>query len=139
MAEIIPKIVNNSVDLRCAQKIGETVIICTDRQFFVELDKKVSGNNVVRKTRSLGKKGIIAGAILSFFTAGLGLVVVGLSALGTIAGVAMDQFKDYKVIMDYADQRVIFLKEKGNHRYDENRDTIKGIDLNQVIQKNNRG
>ena len=38
--------------------------------------------------------------------------------------------------MDYSERRVIFLKLKGANQFDENRDTIKGIDLNAVIQKN---
>lgn len=136
MAEITPVIANDAMELRCARKLGEIVIVCTDKAFFAELDKKVSGNNALRKTKSMSKKGILAGIALSFFTAGAGLVVMGLGALGTIAGTAMDQFKDYKVIMDYSERRVIFLKLKGANQFDENRDTIKGIDLNAVIQKN---
>lgn len=138
MATYVPKIVDNSLDLKCAQKLGETVIISTSKEFFVELDKKVSGSKIARKTKSVGKKGIILGGILTILTGGLGLVVLGASALGTVAGVAMDQFKDYKIMLDYDCKRVIFLKSKGSNAFDENKDTIDGIDLNAIILKNKR-
>lgn len=135
MANHIPKIANDSIELRCACKLGETVIVSTDRNFFVELDEKVSKSNAAKKTKSLGKKGIIAGVALSFFTGGLGLAVIAASALGTVAGVALEKFKDYKVVMDYAEKRVIFLKKHGSNAFDENIDTIEGIDINAILLK----
>ena len=138
MAHYIPKIANNTTDLRCARKTGETVIVCTDHDFFAELDKKVTGDKVLNKTKKLGMKGLVAGAILSSFTAGLGLVVLVASALGTVAGVALEQFKDYNVVMDYEEKRVIFLKSQGKTSFTPNKDTIEGIDINKFIQKSDQ-
>lgn len=136
MAEYFPKVANNALDLKCAQKTGATVIVCTDKQFFSELDKQVSNANAARKVKSIGANGVVLGGLLTIFTGGLGLALLGLGALGTIAGVSLDKFKDYTPIMDYAEKRVIFLKANGNKAFDVNKDTVAGIDINKVIQQN---
>lgn len=133
MANYVPKYANNAIDLKCFQKTDEPVIVCTDKEFFIQLDKKVSGNKLARKTKSVSTNGLIIGGVLSLFTGGLGLVVLGASALGTIAGIALDQFKDYKAIMDYSEKRVIFIKVHGTNCFNENFDTIEGIDLNHIL------
>lgn len=135
MAEYTPVYVSNALDLKCARETGEVVIVSNDEKFFVELDKKVSKSNLGKKTKKLGK-GLIGVGVLGLATISAGLIPLAIGAVGSIAGTALSDFKEYDVIVDYSERRVIFLKKKGKAVFNENTDIIKGINLNTVIQKN---
>ena len=147
MANYIPVEVSDKMDLKCAMETGSVVIVITDKEFFSAMDGEIAKDKAGKKTNRVGKKvlgaGVGLGALiyipLGFFTGGLGcipLAVTGAGALGSIIGGSMTKFKEYAVIMDYAEKRVIMLKKKGKQTFNEKKDTIEGIDLKDVLQRN---
>ena len=66
------------------------------------------------------------------------LAVAGIGGLSKVVGSAMDDFKNYTLVIDYENKRVIFVKVKGDPRFDEKTDKIVGIDLKEIISKNNQ-
>lgn len=77
--------------------------------------------------------------ILGLLTIGLGLtpLIVGAAGIaGAVASGNLSKFKNYDAIIDYSEKRVIFLKTRGKAAFVVENDTIEGIDLKEIINKN---
>ena len=130
MAVYAPVFVDNKLDLRCAVKNKDVVIVNRDQAFFEKMDKEVS---VSKGVQVAGRIGLGVGAVVGVVaTLGLGAVIVGGSALGLYYG---NKLKDYTCMIDYAERRVILLRKHKPNKFDENLDTIEGIDLNAIAIK----
>lgn len=131
MANYVPVFVENELDLHCAIKNNTAVIVTKDRDLFAELDKKVTYS---KGKRLAGNIGIGVGAAIgAFFTLGVGAAIAGGSALGKYLG---DKLRDYNYVVDYTEKRVILLRKHKPHKFNENIDTIEGIDLNVIAVQN---
>lgn len=131
MANYVPVFVENELDLHCAIKNNTAVIVTKDRDLFAELDKKVTYS---KGKRVLGNIGIGVGAAIgTFLTLGVGAAIAGGSALGKYLG---DKLRDYNYVVDYTEKRVILLRKHNPHKFNENTDTIEGIDLNAIAIQN---
>lgn len=143
-----PKYVNNEIDLRCAVNTREVVIVSSDTALFVELESKFKKKKASVKTKKAGsflsKVGMGLFAI-SLFVPGLNgvvlmgeLAVAGIGGLSKLLGSAIDDFKNYTMVIDYENKRVLFVRVKGNPCFNEKVDRIPGIDLQEIIRKNNQ-
>ena len=130
MAVYTPVFVDNKLDLYCAIKNNTAVIITKDRELFSELDKEVTYS---KSKRLIGNIGIgIGAAIGAFLTLGAGVVIAGGSALGKYLG---DSLRDYNYVVVYAEKQVLLLRKHKPNKFNENLDTIEGIDLNAIAIK----
>ena len=143
-----PTYVDNDIDLKCAINTKKVVIISSDKKLFVELEskfKKKKAASATKKTGSFISKVGMGLFAISMFIPGLNgivlmgeLAVAGVGGLSKIVGSAMDDFKNYTMIIDYENKRVLFIKVKGNPCFNENKDKISGIDLKSILEKNNQ-
>jgi hypothetical protein len=143
-----PKYVDNEIDLKCAINTREVVIVSSDKALFVELEAKFKKKKASTKTKKAGsflsKVGMGLFAI-SLFIPGLNgvvlmgeLAVAGIGGLSRLAGSAIDDFKNYTMVIDYENKRVLFVRVKGNPCFNEKADRIVGIDLQEIIRRNNQ-
>ena len=143
---IVPKYVSTEVDLKCAVKTKELVIVSDDNNLFIDLEAQLKK----KKTSAKAKKGgsVIAKIgsglfIVSMFIPGLNgavlmgeLAVAGIGGIGKLVGSALDDFKDYAMIADYTNKRVLLVRVKGTPSYNKKTDTIEGIDLDEILKQN---
>ena len=139
-----PKYVDNELDLKCAINTREVVIVSSNKELFEELEakfKKKKASTKTKKTGSLVSKIGMGLFTVSLFIPGLNgvvlmgeLAVAGIGGLGKLAGSAMDEFKNYTMIIDYEKKRVLFVRVKGKPCFDEKIDKISGIDIKCIVQ-----
>ena len=126
-------IVTNRVDLLSAIKKGELAIISTDQELYASLLKKAPKEKVARKTKKAGTSMVALGTIITIATGGilswLGLPIAAAGVVTGTAGLAMEEFKSYSILLDYDKKRTFFIKTKGTPHLvlPENWDTSKFI------------
>lgn len=143
-----PKYVDNEIDLKCAINTREVIIVSSDRALFIELEAKFRKKKASTKTKKAGsflsKVGMGLFAISLFFPGLNGVVlmgelaVAGIGGLSKIAGSAIDDFKNYTMVIDYEKKRVVFVRVKGVPCFNEKTDKIVGINLQEIIRRNNQ-
>ena len=127
-----PIYVEDELDLRCALKSNAAVIVTRNRELFDKLEEKVERS---KGKRLLGNIGIGAGAAvcLVFHAVGIGASII---AGNVLAKYLRDGLRDYNFVIDYAEKQVILLRKHNPHKFNENIDTIDGIDLNAIAIQN---
>ena len=143
-----PKYIDSEIDLKCAINTREVVIVSSDSELFIELEskfKKKKFSTTAKKKGSLFSKIGVGLFAVSMFIPGVRgvvlmgeLAIAGIGGLSKIAGSAMDDFKNYTMVIDYENKRVIFIKTEGDPCFDEKIDKIDGIDLQEILLKNNQ-
>lgn len=127
-----PVYTQDALDLRCALKARETVIVSNSRELFAKMDKAVSKS---KTGRVCGNVAMGLGAAAYFFlSAGIGLAFISGAAL---AKYLTDALRDYDYVIDYTEKRVILLRKHGANKFRANIDSIEGIDLNAIAVRGN--
>lgn len=143
---IYPKLVNNDIELQSAIKTKCLAIISTDEKLFFELEAKFKKKKAADKTKKSGSllsKLAMSAFTVSLFIPGLNGVVLmaelaaaGIGSLTKVVGSNLDDFKKYAMIIDYEKRRVILIKVKGKECFNQKKHKINGIDLKEIIRKN---
>lgn len=109
--------VSNDLELKTEIKKKTIAIISTDTKLYEKLLKKFPKEKVAEKSKKAGKFLTISGLLITLLTGGV-LAIVGLPMAGAgaaigVTGLALEDYKDYTLFMDYEKNQVIFLKTKG--------------------------
>ena len=109
------KVVDNEVDLKTAIAKKEIAIISTDDNLYKRLLKKLPKEKVSEGAKNGGLILMAIGFVLTstFIFLGPGLAMMGAGAALGATGLAIDGAKNYSLIMDYDNKRVVFIKVKG--------------------------
>ena len=113
-------VVGNDTDLKTAVRKKVLAIISTDSKLYERLLKKLPKENVSIAAKGLAQPLISWGAVLvwtGIFTIP-GLIMLGSGAALEVTGLALDDARNYSIMMDYDNKRVILLKTKGKPKLD---------------------
>lgn len=145
---IAPVYVDTEMDLKCAVKTKKLVIVSSSQELFVELEnllKKKKASTKVKKGGSIVTKVGTALFAVSLFIPGVNgivlmgeLAVAGVGGIGKLVGSALDDFKNYAMVADYTERRVVLLRVKGSPAYNSKLDTIDGIDIKKILKENDQ-
>ena len=116
------RVVADSFSLKEAVKRGDVMIVSTDAELYSQLLERFNKQSAAKTAKTTG--GIIAAlgvgiALITtglFIPAGAALAVAGVGAAGGIAGMVLDDYKDYAFTLDFDNKNIIFLKIKGSPR-----------------------
>lgn len=143
---VVPKYVSTEIDLKCALKTGELVIVSSDESLFVELESQLKKKQTSTKTKKGSSLVAKIGSglfVISLFIPGLNgavlmgeLAVAGIGGLGKLIGSALDDFKNYALVADYENKRILLLRIHGSPSFDQGIDTIEGINLKHILEHN---
>lgn len=121
---VLEKALNNAVhvsnDLELKTAIGkkELAIISNDTVLYARLLEKIPKERVSAGSKSFGKLLVGLGAAISIMSFGLfafiGVPMAGAGAVMGTIGIALDDYKDYSLALDYDKKEVVFLKVKGS-------------------------
>lgn len=110
--------VSNDLELKTAIGKKNLAIISNDIVLYARLLEKMPKEQVSSGTKSFGKLLIGLGAAISIMSFGLfSFIGVPMAAAGAVMGtigVALDDYKDYSLVLDYDKKEVVFLKVKGS-------------------------
>lgn len=109
--------VSDNVQLKTEIKKKTIAIISTDAGLYEELLKKFPKEKIADKTKKTGKFFTVAGVLITVLTGGvfawIGLPMAGVGAAIGITGLALEDYQDYTIFMDYEKKQTVFLKTKG--------------------------
>jgi len=110
--------VANTTDLKTEIGKKTLVIISTDAALYERLLQKMPKETISGGSKFLGKLLVGLGAAISILSFGLfSFIGVPMAAAGAalgVAGIALDDYKDYSLFIDYDAKTVMFLKTKGD-------------------------
>lgn len=114
--------VTNSVDLRSEVCKKSLVIVSTEAALYEKLIERFPKAKVAKGSRTAGKVLVGLGTAITVLSFGafsfVGIPIAGAGvALGS-TGLVLDDYKDYTILMDYDEKRVIFIKTKGTPKLD---------------------
>lgn len=132
MGIIKPAYANDKNELKQAIKLKEQAVIVTDKNLFWAMEKRISINIKGKGIKKIGKYGLAWGVLTIGVIAPIGLPLLCVSGLGTIAGYAIDKYKNYNLLLDYERENILFIKIKGDNPFNENTDIIEGIDFDEI-------
>lgn len=110
-------VVNNDVELKTELGQKRLSVISNDPVLYEQLLQKFSKAQISTKGKTWGTVLTVLGAAITISTGGIlwsvGVPMMGAGAAIGITGIALDDYKDYSIVVDYDKKQVIFLKTKG--------------------------
>ena len=110
--------VSNDLELATEIKKKTIAIISTDLNLYGKLLKKFPKEKIADKTKKTGTFFTVAGILITVLTGGvlmwIGLPMAGVGAVIGVTGLALEDYKEYTLFMDYEKNQVVFLKTKGS-------------------------
>ena len=124
--------VSNDLQLKTEIRKKTIAIISTDIELYQKLLKKFPKEKVANKTKKTGKFLTVLGGLITVLTGGIlawiGLPIAGAGAALGLTGMALEDYNDYTLFLDYDKKQVIFLKTKGSPSIKLSKDFGKIVD-----------
>ena len=110
--------VTNDLELKTEMGKRTRLIVSTDKDLYYKTIQKwpQAKNKTAKKSKKIGKVltylgigiTVASGGVLS----GVGLPLAGIGAATGIAGAAIDDYRHYKLFIDYEEKRLVFKRTK---------------------------
>ena len=127
--------VSDKVHLKTAVEKGETIIISTDPELYSKMLEKFPKEKMTKKSRKVGKKAAILGGVIAvIFSGTIGLSIAAIGLALNLTGKALDDYKNYTILMDYDNMRLIFVKTKGDGKIDLKKEELEALLLSHEIE-----
>lgn len=112
----------NDLELKTELGKGTVIIISNDKELYGKMIQKFPKRKISKFAKKTGKVLAILGVGISVVTGGIlswiGLPLAGVGAAIGITGKALDDYKHYKMVIDYDNMRLIFVnKDKADKLY----------------------
>lgn len=113
---------SNDLELKTELGKGTIIIISDDKELYQKMIQKFPKRKISKFAKKTGKILGFIGIGISVLTAGvlawIGLPLAGVGAAIGITGSALDDYKHYKMVIDYDNMRLIFInKDKADEFY----------------------
>lgn len=126
-------IANSKRELKVAVKSSSPVIILEDEEFFWEMEKSLKKNKVAKTTKKAGNIGAVLGG-LCLVALGMGITLLACGVVATALGLAVDDLKEYDILLNYKARNVILIKKTGKNKVNLEKDTFEGADVKEILK-----
>lgn len=112
---------SNDLELKTELGKGTIIIISDDKELYSKMIQKFPKRKVSKFAKKTGKILTFLGIGLSIVTGGvlswIGLPLAGVGAAIGITGKALDDYKHYKMLIDYDNMRLIFVNKEEAYKF----------------------